>query len=106
MSLLDLSAKIDAVKRELDGIDDAIKAAMHHRGSLQVGQRPRPAYLCVNLYCYLPKSPSHWMQKLSTNMLDSRYTGPSGRSGRGARGLCMRTGAVGGGGVRAGGAHR
>lgn len=36
MSWLDLSAKIDAVKRELDGIDEAISQAMHDRSTLKV----------------------------------------------------------------------
>lgn len=35
MPWLDLSAKIDAVKRELDGIDEAIGQAMHDRGVLK-----------------------------------------------------------------------
>lgn len=36
MCWLDLSAKIDAFKRELDGIDEAISHARRDRGALQV----------------------------------------------------------------------
>jgi hypothetical protein len=35
MSWLDLSGKIDAFKRELDGIDEAIGHAMRNRTALQ-----------------------------------------------------------------------
>jgi hypothetical protein len=35
MSWLDLSSKIDAFKRELDGIDEAVSHAMHDRAALQ-----------------------------------------------------------------------
>jgi len=38
MSLLDLSAQIDAVKQELDGIDDAVRAAMRDRNAMQVSR--------------------------------------------------------------------
>lgn len=43
MSWLDLSAKIDAFKRELDGIDDAISRSIRGRSALQV--RPSRCWL-------------------------------------------------------------